>query len=861
MIAHQRSLILAVLLLLPFEADSQAEARRERDYYPAAKTGSSYMHNYYLPPAGSSTPWWPSWSPDGKSLAFAMHGSIWKIRVDESSAEEWVHAPQYLSSPEWSPDGRWLAYTADDDGRSINLMLMNITTGETTALTTGTQVNIDPAWSPDSKRLAYVSTAPTDHFNIYVQDLDEGHPGKVLAVTTDHSFGHDRLYFGEYDLHISPTWSPDGRELIFVSNRGIPLGSGSLWRAPAAADVMNSGRAKMILREETLYRSRPHWSPDGKRIVYSSYAGGQYNNLFILPAESGDAYKMTFGEYDSFHPRWSPDGEWIAYVSNEFGLPQLKLLKSWGGQQKLIKILSLRWKRTMGSVEVSVTDAATGKEMAARIYAKASDGKSYTPADSYEQISSLGQHLFQTRGHFRSEVPAGPYTIETVRGFEYLPTKRSIEIRPGAVQHITIALQRLVNLKARGWYSGSNHVHMNYGGNLHNTPETLYWMASAEDLDVICHQIANKDNRILDYQYFAPGRMENPVSTSERIMHSGQEYRPQFLGHAFVFNLKDNLISPFLTGYEGTGVESLYPSNTDIFRFARAQGAVVGYVHPFSAEGDPLHNLFAPVTNPANLWTARGGAKGFPVDVALGTASYLELWAVSSEGALIAWHHALNNGFKVPVTGGEDSISNTHNTQLVGAMRGYFLLGTATLSWANYLAALLKGRGFVTNGPLLAFAVNQALPGDEIYLPASGGTVRLHGELNSIVPLDRLEVIRNGEVIEKIPLTGERRHAAFDRTVKVAGSGWYTLQAIAAGMEYPIENGRPMATTNAIYVYVGDRPIRNKASAEYFITWIDKLTDLASRHPGWRSEKEKRHVLDQFQEARQIYVQHANEAQ
>ncbi|MBI4473984.1 MAG: PD40 domain-containing protein, partial [Acidobacteria bacterium] len=40
--------------------------------YPNARSGGNYMHNDYVPPAGSSTPWWPSWSPDGQWIAFAM---------------------------------------------------------------------------------------------------------------------------------------------------------------------------------------------------------------------------------------------------------------------------------------------------------------------------------------------------------------------------------------------------------------------------------------------------------------------------------------------------------------------------------------------------------------------------------------------------------------------------------------------------------------------------------------------------------------------------------------------------------------------------------------------------------------------
>ena len=832
-------MLLVVALIVP--------SARAQGVYPAARTGGSYMYNYYFPPAGSSTPWWPSWSPDGKWLAFAMDGSIWKVRPGESIAYEIVYAREYLSSPEWSPDGKWLVYTADDDGQSINLRILDLETGRSTALTTGNHVNVDPAWSPDGKRLAYVSTDPNGYFNIHVMEIENGQSGRVLAVTADHSFGRNRLYLGAYDLHISPTWSPDGKELIFVSNRDIPLGSGAIWRAPVEADVMNSGKATIIHREESLYRTRPHWSPDGKRLVYSSHLGHQYVNLFVLPAGGGEPYKMTFGEYDSFHPRWSPDGEWIAYISNEEGLPQLKLLKSWGGKQQLLKIVSKRWSRPMGTVAVRVVDGETGRETPARIYPKASDGKAYTPGDAYERLSALREHLFHTTGRFTTEVPPGEYTVEAVKGFEYWPAKETIQIKAGKVHSVTLTLKRMTNLKARGWYSGSNHVHMNYAGNLHNTPENLFLMNAAEDADVICHLVANKDNRILDYQYFAPGRVLHPLSTSERIMHTGEEYRPPFYGHISILNLKEHLISPFTTGYEGTAIESLYPSNTDIFRFAKQQGAIGAYVHPF---GGPVSGV--QMRDP--LETDLGIAKAFPVDVALETISYHELWSTASEVGLIPWHHALNNGFKVPVTGGEDSISSMHRTPLVGSMRGYFFLGKRNLRWDRFTEALLRGRGFVTNGPLLEFWAGKAMPGEEIRLPEGGGAIRFRGILRSLVPLDRLELVHNGNVLEKIPLPGDRRHAEFEKDITVTHSGWYTLQAFGNERVHPVEDARPMATTNPVYVMVGGEPIRSKESADYFVRWIDKLAQMAGSHPGWRSEKEKQHVLAQFQEAREVYV-------
>ena len=67
--------------------------------YPNARTGGNYMHNYYLPPAPSSTPWAPAWSPDGKWIAVAMSGSIWKVDPASGVAHELTHDAKYHSMP------------------------------------------------------------------------------------------------------------------------------------------------------------------------------------------------------------------------------------------------------------------------------------------------------------------------------------------------------------------------------------------------------------------------------------------------------------------------------------------------------------------------------------------------------------------------------------------------------------------------------------------------------------------------------------------------------------------------------------------------------------------------------------------
>ena len=815
--------------------------------YPSSKHGGNYMHNYYFPPAPSSTPWAPDWSPDGEWIAVAMSGSIWKVDFETGRAWELTYNEKYHSLPDISPDGKWIVYTADDGGNTIQLEMLDIETGESHALTNDDQIYVDPVFSPDGSRIAYISTKPNGYFNVYIRPIQDGQwAGGEIAVTEDNYYGKDRLYFGPWDMAITPTWFPDSRALLLVSNRNLPLGSGNVLRVPAAANGIEESQT--VLAEQTLYRTRPDVSLDGKRFIYASTRGSadQFTNLYVQPTVGGEPYKMTFFDHDAFHPRFSPDGEWIAYISNKEGLPQLALLETYGGRQITVHITDRRWKRPTGVLSVRTTTAGSSEPSGTRVHLTASDGKFYAPTEEYARVSGLGDNIFHHSGEFRIEVPAGRLEMTVVKGFEYWPKEVTLDIVAGEVNTLTVELEPMTDMAAKGWYSGSTHVHMNYGGNLHNTLENLMMMSEAEDQDIVNEQVANKDNRILDYQFFVPGGGPHPLSTADRVLVVGQEYRPPFYGHVFMFGMRDHLISPYTTGYEGTAIESLYPSNTDMFRKAKAQGATVGYVHAFGGENDPLEG---------NL----GGAKGYMVDAALGTTDAVE-WSQAGRSAFHPWYATLNNGLRVTATGGEDSISNLHRSKLVGSVRTYVYTGGKGLDMDAWFEGLREGRAFVSTGPLVELTVDGRMPGERLELTGGGGSVDVEVRVRSITAIEKVLLLYNGEVIEEFEPTGDRLSFDLNKTYRVSEGGWFHLRAEGAPLDrFPLDATYAQGFTNPIWIEVDGQPVRSRASANYSIRWIDKLRQMAEEWPGWRSEAERQHVFFQFDEARAIYQRFLSE--
>jgi len=159
-------------------------------------------------------------------------------------------------------------------------------------------------------------------------------------------------------------------------------------------------------------------------------------------------------------------------------------------------------------------------------------------------------------GEYTVEAPVGKLVIEAHKGFDYWPVRQEVQVKAGQTAEVALTLKPHVDLTAKGWFNGSTHVHMNYGGNLHNTPANLM-MNGQRAGDAYCEcaggQQRQPDSGLAGFQ---AGRERAPASNlAEHSLLVFGEENGRHLGHTFYIGLRDHLISPFLTGYEGNGAE------------------------------------------------------------------------------------------------------------------------------------------------------------------------------------------------------------------------------------------------------------------------------------------------------------------
>ena len=251
--------------------------------------------------------WLPAWSPDRKNISFASNrdGSsdqIYVMGVDGSNVHQLTHTPGKSNwNSDWSPDGKTIAFDSDRDGKwEIYLMSGDGSDVRQLTHTSGDGwENGNPDWSPDGKQIVFASGQPPDFSEneIYVMDAN----GSAIRRLT-HTPGKGNW---------TPRWTPDQTRIVFSSNRNSTL------NVPPDVDIdvymMDADGSDV--RQLTIHEraSRPHWSPDGKRIVFMSARDCRaatikecqfQQELYVMDADGSKMKRLTHNEKHDGHPAW-----------------------------------------------------------------------------------------------------------------------------------------------------------------------------------------------------------------------------------------------------------------------------------------------------------------------------------------------------------------------------------------------------------------------------------------------------------------------------------------------------------------------------------------------------------------------------
>ena len=853
-----------------------------------------YYREMFLPQL-TSGPSAVAWMPDSREVVFSMGGTLWRQKVPAPAGAAGVSAgavavtapaapavepaeqltspdDTYDYQPDVSADGRWVIYAAYGHD-AVELRALDLRDRSTHALTQNGAVNVEPRFAPDGRRVVFTSTAYHKRFHVFVADFDtaSGRLGTPVRVTGERRSPLPRYYYSPFDHEINPVFTRDGRHILYVSNRNHLYGTGGFWRLALPAHLKDPGDAapddgaEEIHYEETNWKARPDVSPDGSRLIYSSYLGQSWHNLWLLPATGGDAFPLTYGAHDSTYARWSPDGQRIAFVTNQSGATGLALVEVPGGLVTPLPIGARHYLKAQGQLEIELTD---GKDAGhARVSVTDAHGLAHAPVDAWMNADdgfdrtqrAFEQHYFHAAGKVSLDVPAGPVTVRIVHGMERAIEQQVLEVKAGATARIAVNLaDGAFTVPAPGrWVSADVHVHMNYGGTYRNDPAHLVTQALGENLNLVHDLIVNKEQRYPDIAY--SGRQLDPASVAQALVVHGQEYHTSYWGHLGLLDIGGGIILPGYAGYPHTAASSLYPMNADVADIGHARGALVGYVHPFDEPPEPVTKPTEPLTDE------------LPVDVALGKVDYMEILGFSDHRATAGvWYRLLNLGFHLPAAGGTDAMANFASLRgPVGMNRVYVRMpdGAPGLDQAAgvaaWLAALKAGHSMATNGPLLGFELGGRSPGDTLELTEPKRNVRFTARLRSLVPVDHLELVCDGQPLRELaprhaPAGTGARHPV--ETVEVSGSvalyrdGWCLLRASTDGAREEVLDNYVYATTSPVFVRLGASQPHSPEDARFFEAWMDRLTEAAQKYPDWNNAAERRGVLERIAQAKQVYA-------
>lgn len=236
----------------------------------------------------------PVISPDGEMIAFLSTKDLFSIdlfladvktgkiirKLVSSETDQYFDALQYMSSSgTWSPDGKRFAFTVFKDGDNA-ISVLDIRTRKIikTFKLEGVDHVEHVSWAPDGERLAISGTSGAIS-DLYIYYLDTG---RKQRLTSDK--------FAE----LQPSWSPDGRSIVFATDRGSETDFDSLRFAQMKLGVLNldNGNINLISMAEWAKHINPQYSPDGSSIYFISDADG-FSDIYRYSILTGQFFRVT----------------------------------------------------------------------------------------------------------------------------------------------------------------------------------------------------------------------------------------------------------------------------------------------------------------------------------------------------------------------------------------------------------------------------------------------------------------------------------------------------------------------------------------------------------------------------------------
>ena len=471
----------------------------------------------------------------------------------------------------------------------------------------------------------------------------------------------------------------------------------------------------------------------------------------------------------------------------------------------------------------------------ARYYLDDSSGKSWVPDGAIAYVRRTERH-FVTKSGFEIDLPGGKYTLVAERGPEYRPFRITIDGHGQKDVTLNVSLSRWIDMNRRGWYSGDLHNH--------RKPDEMPLLLLADDLNLAP---TLSDWIWDDRQLSAPPQTTDAirkVDSTHAYSVLDKEVERLKVGPGAVDLL--GLKSPIR--FEGY---ALYPPNDVFAKQAHAQGGWVDAEKIVWRDVAALvalgHIDFAGLVynhfNRQDVETETEAWGMIPkTHPEFNTPAGMPLWAME------VYYRFLNCGFRLPVSAG--SAAGVKAAPL-GYNRVYVKLD-GPFEYERWFRALKSGRSMATNGPMLFLTVDGKEPGDVLKLPSDGRRrVKVHAEVSSQTPMDRLEIIFKGKTVRTENGPGK---LAVDFKVDIEETGWFAARAF----EKPDHTVR-FAHTSPVYIEVAGKSGVVREDAKFFIEWIDREINFYRELSGFRDPSHRKAMITMFTAARKVYTSLANQ--